>query len=871
MSYENVEFNYNNFCIGAISSTFCSIDTTNATAVLQVKNDSGAVQANYDLNPTIPQGVSVKSLEYPGPRSTSNHADGMPFWTLERDNGSQCTIKQWSLDDTLNRLDLEKTIIKSTGGSYYYNCNEMALEYYQTSIDTATLSGSGKIKVDSTSNMEVGDTLYLGLSSNVSYIGDFESVDITSISGSWLYITSSGSSTPPHSVYNNGDDVCFVKSIYLFSNESSVSGTGSLIKLDLDGNELGAWYSAIYKNVEAAAFGWAYVGTLAFVRNSNLLYLDIATYDLSKSASLDNIESNEDTLINVYDIALTTTSIYRLQESITLREDDGTKTDYSWSTYNYHQSGVYSYVNSITMWAIPAVLANQENTLIYALVRDQYGAVVPAQTVYFDKESGDASGSFDDLNKQGDTNASGIATIGYTAGWYDPAIADSCCDNIYITGYTNGSNVYTGSQYVWDAVEMTLYKKFIGELVYFEEFETTSGSWPSEGSDLYCETYLNELEDFESDLYVPNLSKFQFPGGDWVGANPPSSLTTIIKQLNEFDVVNYVTQLDNEFSSEAPIDQLLDVSDTGQLSQTYISRHTSGGHQDTASIAQFRFIIDAIPAFWSEKNPIDTNIWIKLAPYGFSLNQSTLVFKVKEVYSGGSSGWINYEGTSYIDISTWDAGGGLLGLEVEVNPPNNFHHNAVVHVYIEVYDTASVPNIIVIDYWFKIVPDFKAPYITNESPERDETSVSIDTDISFDIIDLGAGVDLSTLEFYVNNRSKIPTTSSISNGYHISYSPSSNFYYGETVEISVRISDLSEYDNILYDMWRFYVVESSGPWFDSDSFDPRICSEKIYRKHSVSFNVYEVNDMGIDGSSILVYIGGKQRKVQIIPIIYRLN
>ncbi len=116
MSYENIEFNFNNFCIGALIDTYCSIDTTNATAVMQVKTNTGQNQGNYDLTPTITQGVSVNSLEYPGPRSTSTHADGMPFWTLERNSSTQCTIKQWELNDTLNRLDLIKTITKNTGG-----------------------------------------------------------------------------------------------------------------------------------------------------------------------------------------------------------------------------------------------------------------------------------------------------------------------------------------------------------------------------------------------------------------------------------------------------------------------------------------------------------------------------------------------------------------------------------------------------------------------------------------------------------------------------------------------------------------------------------------------------------------------------------
>jgi len=66
-----------------------------------------------------------------------------------------------------------------------------------------------------------------------------------------------------------------------------------------------------------------------------------------------------------------------------------------------------------------------------------------------------------------------------------------------------------------------------------------------------------------------------------------------------------------------------------QLSQTYISRHLSSGHKDDVDIDQFKFIEDAIPAFWSEKNSVETNIWIRLRPFAYSLNQSTLIFRVR--------------------------------------------------------------------------------------------------------------------------------------------------------------------------------------------------------------------------------------------------
>jgi len=193
-------------------------------------------------------------------------------------------------------------------------------------------------------------------------------------------------------------------------------------------------------------------------------------------------------------------------------------------------------------------------------------------------------------------------------------------------------------------------------------------------------------------------------------------------------------------------------------------------------------------------------------------------------------------------------------------------------VDILVYDIAPVPNIIVTDYWFKIIPDYKAPYIENEDPSRGEEDVVRNTDISFDVFDAGVGVDIDTLEFYVNNRQKTPVITEISGGYHVYYNPPDAFYYGETIEITVKVKDASDYENTLHDMWRFYIEGSTGPWIDIDSFYPANCSRGVARKVSeISFNIYGINDTGVDEGSIIVHIGGKERDVTITPIIYRIS
>ena len=881
MAQENVEFNYRNFCIGPINGTFCSIDTTNPTAILSTKNNTGGtVGTQYPLNPTIAQGTTVRSIEYTGPRylNALEIGDGLPFFTLEHDSSSQCTIKQWRLDTINGELDLYNTIVKSNTGSYRFNCYDMAVESYRTTFASSTTSGTGVIELDDVTELEAGDSLLLGPSSDTDNEYAYEYVTVTSISGSNVYITTSGV-TPPIYEYVSGDATSYYKNIYLFSdtgrNGSSIQG--SMYRLDPDtGTVLEVQDHGAFSGVRAAAWSPTYQA-VSIVKGTNLAYWQKGAsgdYQIIRSQALTNIEDDDVTVITVYDLAFDVNAVYRLQLKKTMVDDDGNKTTYDWSTYNYHQDTINPYTKSVVISTDPdGIVLNDESVTLNVTVRDQFGVVLNGILVDFDKTSGDSSGYFTPLNGQVYTNASGIASVLYTTGYYDPFTGGDDTEDIVIKATADGASSMTGSEYVVDGLEMLFLRKMTTNLYSLTQKPTLSGSWPTEGSELYSQMYLeqwNDEDEMQIDTYIRSLSKFQFPGGHWTESGAPSDDATTIIQLESFTSDQYITQIEPEVTAQVYIEQLKQKYNDLQVSQTYVSRHVLGDESDTVEIDQFRFIEDAIPGFFSYKNPVGTNIWIRLRPFAFSLDQSTLVFKVREISYAGDTGYVDV--TSSCSVFTFDAGGGLLGLDITYNPPNDFHHNAIVYVSIVVYDMAPTPNVILTDYWFRIIPDYRAPYIENESPERGEEDVSVSTNISFDILDAGVGVDLSTLEFYVNNRIVTPLTSPIAGGYHVSYNPSSNFYYGQTCEITVKVRDGSDNANLLYDMWRFYCEGSTGPWIDSDSFYPRNCSKGMPRKvKDISFNVYGIDGTGVDRESIMVTIGGKTRDVKIIPIVYRID
>jgi len=861
MAYENVEFTQANFCIAPRADEFCSIDhTQGANGVLQIKTSTGSLQKTYSLDTSINE---VYALEYTGPRSLSlsfsQLGNELPFFTLEHVSDSNVRIRRWKLNNISNSLVLDDTINLFNIGKYRFNSYAMAVEHYETDFEQATATGTGRIKITTYSGIDSGDVLLLGPSTDLDNQYAFEYVQVTSVSGGWVYITASGV-TPPRHEYAAGDAVTYWKNIYLFSDDG-LNGNynyGSYYKVNINTKTVTSGIQdGLFNNIRAASWSRDYQ-SVGFVKDVNILYYSFDKQQVLRSQTLNNIEYDERTVIPIYSLVFDNQVIYRLQNKLTLVDDDGNKTTTSWSTYNYHKDSIVPYTKSISIKPIPdGVVLNDQQVTLKVVVRDQFGVGLNNKTVYF-YDSPDL-GSFSSSG-QVTTNVNGEATIIYDVNYFNPEGVDDDSVVITISAKADGASSFTGSQYVWGALDLLLLKRF--------KIKLQNLLQKLDRYELY--TQLSQLEGLSMDFYIKCLNKFQFPGGDWIGTSPPSDYTIIVKQVADFESVDYIKQLSKDVNIGAHVEQLADKTNDVQLSQLYISRHKSFGHKDTVQIDQFRFIEDAIPAFWSEKNPINTNIYIRLRPFAFSLNQSTLKFKIRELSYVEDTGFVDV--TSLCAISTFDAGGGLLGLDVVYNPVNDFHHSAIIYVSIEVYDTAPLPNIILADYWFKIIPDYKSPYIINETPSREACDVPIDSDVCFDIIDAGVGVDINTLELYVNNVEVSYVTTVISGGYHIYYTNASEFFYGETVEVAVGVEDKSTNRNRLFDAWRFYCVGSTGPWIDEESFYPEACSKGIPRRiHGVSANVYAVDGTGIDKDSILVRIGGKDRKVQIIPIIYRLK
>jgi hypothetical protein len=123
--------------------------------------------------------------------------------------------------------------------------------------------------------------------------------------------------------------------------------------------------------------------------------------------AMDTIESNEVTIIPVYDISVKDKNLYRLQLKATYF--GSTKT---WSQYSYQPATFNSMVASISLTASPNVIAaNAVSTSdIVARVKDQFGQPIVARLVYFEDDDADGEMSSGAGGVNTDSNGEALST-----------------------------------------------------------------------------------------------------------------------------------------------------------------------------------------------------------------------------------------------------------------------------------------------------------------------------------------------------------------------------------------------------------------------------------------------------------------------------
>lgn len=929
MAYENLNSTVSNFCRSPVVGSWCIVDSTDSTnPMLITKNESGGlVDSHYILG-----GINFSNficIEYVGPGYLSYYYDGLDFITLEKVSDTSCIIKFMEINDTFKTLDLREELILKDFADYSFDALSMAVEYADTFITVDTPGGRNYIQVDDITQLIKGMRLFLGPSTDPDSLDECEVVVISSIVpiNNRVYLTSFLKNE-----YLDGNKVSFCRYVYLISKKGMAGNvdSGAIIKIDLMTKYIVNFDSdPVYKRLTLAK--WCpYLKKIAFLYTCNVLYIDPYNYyTVSRSQFLGNFRSTGVDFYTIYDIAFKDMTLYKLSKEVTIKDDEGIYSTYSWNDkYNYQRDSLIPYVANIGVYSDDFhTTGDYDTTILFFKATDQFG--VGLRDVVLDAIllPGDFSATTTPLSGEMLTDIDGLSNIIYNqgTGLYD-GITTVKVSTLQGSPFTGSSKVIgtgkviSSSKIGYKSVVVKSLTQFVSEnkntvkqvkentvvisMRCFSFFSSQGGNWSppplANRSNFDLLWYFgpsigvfNGLTMYNQDggMSLTLQSSALAPGrsieayGIYISNNPSSisNRVTTIKdyknrvltiQISEYLMTYPIAK--NPMPHNTNISQKLPVVHSSQLSQLFHSRHSywmDSIYTDYTSsnvrLNQFIFVQDAIPVFWSRKNTTDTKIWLRLRPFAASLDATTIVMKVREETPLSDTGYIDISNAILTD--GFDAGSGLFGIEVTYFPPVYFKHNAIIYVYLSVRDT--VGNLIKISYWFTIIRDYLGPYLDNLYPDINETGVAVTTSISFDIKDDGAGVDISTFEMNVN--SLIVTGYTINkvtnNYYRIDYSPSYLFMNGKEVVVSLHVSDLSEEKNWLHYGYRFYTAESSSVLFTE--FNPVKCTYGVSRFSDVSFMALD-GGSGVDKDKLRLQVHDidvtDHPYTTILPIIYRV-
>jgi len=792
MAFENVELDYPNITLGPDPGRVYSFDHENDSLI--VKTYPGGTTVDIaPLNANLKN--EVISVEY----------DGYYFWTLTKLGSAGdlgISIEKWYYDGNIvtKQLGVGNEITLINGGFSTYDSEAMSVRTYTTELSFTTISGSMSATFDNVDFLDEGDHVYLGPSNFT--VGDREELIVQSIVGNVVTFT-----TPLEFSYLVGDQVNYLKDIWVYNNYNGTDETnGSLLRISTQFGSLLEIRSGLeWKGVVAATVKSN--GDFLFVRGTQLL--QYRSYGVNSgfqtSLILVNVKPNKKDIVKVYDITADSTSVLKLQDFLVYFDSgSGNYQTESWETYNVDREFFANRVFSITHTRDNRSVLFREgvNGDFTVKVRDQYDIPVIGRTV----------------------SVSETDPVGYIDPGYESFITDSQGEGVsrYITG--------PGLDYDLPEITVTDVVSNINSKTLFVQVP----SFDAEGNliqieDIPAITYVSQEVTGSGITYVTQ-SPYVNSAMPLVQQTPSGYGAVPITQLLVEDLV-YLTQQSISGISELPVVQ------TERMTEP-------------TEVQQYKFLIFAIPEPFSIKNPVDTNILVRIVGFGaIALDPDTLIFKVN-----------GEDVTASVTITPF-AG----GFELEYDPPIDFEYLSRVTIEIYILDTDVPPNLISTIYYFDTIADYKAPIVTERFPPNFSVNNSSTTEVYGIITDNETGVDPSTIDMFVNGIRVLPTITEISPGiYKVLYNTTIPYAFESTVSAAIKIEDFA--GNEIIESWNFDIGTSAGILFVNQY--PEDCQVLIPVDANICIEAFG-QEQGIHIDTALFEVDGKTVVYALVPKVYR--
>ncbi|MBN2829733.1 MAG: hypothetical protein JXR56_05390, partial [Candidatus Cloacimonetes bacterium] len=182
-------------------------------------------------------------------------------------------------------------------------------------------------------------------------------------------------------------------------------------------------------------------------------------------------------------------------------------------------------------------------------------------------------------------------------------------------------------------------------------------------------------------------------------------------------------------------------------------------------------------------------------------------------------------------------------------------YNGVVTVAISAADLNNPVNTMPTEeYSFTCIPDLDAPYISASNPADENLNVPRETDITFSLADDLTGVDITSLQLFVNDIdvSNEAVSTFVTNHYEVLYSPIEVFEIDSWVYVHIICTDLAITPNQLDTTYRFKIIPDLVPPY-LFNLSPEANSIGATPSERISFEVHD-EGLGVDISTLAVYI-----------------
>lgn len=289
-----------------------------------------------------------------------------------------------------------------------------------------------------------------------------------------------------------------------------------------------------------------------------------------------------------------------------------------------------------------------------------------------------------------------------------------------------------------------------------------------------------------------------------------------------------------------------------------------GGISQEADVTQFPFLLIAEPEPFSVKNPVDTDIFIRLSNYTFPIASGTITLFINDAPQP--------------DLQVSEFFGGLGGFEATWTNTFSFDYDAQVDVRWEFRDTDVPANRFEIEYPFYTVPDLSGPRVNNLVPSDEAAQVPITASIQFQVEDFENDVDIDSLVLYVNNVLAVEgetgtfDVSRLENnkGYTVRFTPKEPWLYGDLIPVALFITDTSVNKNTTFFTYSFSTIESLAPRLINTR--PLACTVQVPTGSNVSVDVID-GGHGLNKESITFTLDerGRGGSIILIPVIHRDN